>query len=202
MESKDKSIHVYCHGSSSTVHKDSPGAYAFIVVDDETWGKYQEVGREFQVSYNRMSLTAIWKGLIKAITLYNPEVHSSIKIYSSCRYIINAMNKGYAYKWSQNKWKGLGTSYPIKHQDLWIPLLYLSREFPVEYIRTEALHHQIQRFRNDYPAQVHNLAFNEMQKYAIEHGFKYKPKHFKVKRYLVHHDGGKRKQNETRNTNN
>ena len=76
---------------------------------------------------NRMEITAIVEGL-KAL-----KKPCSLKIYTDSKYVVDAMNKGWAGKWQKNNW--IKSDKKKAHNtDLWNELLLLIKPHETEFI--------------------------------------------------------------------
>lgn len=83
-------------------------------------------GGEAQTTNNRMELTAVIKGLSY---LTKPcEVH----IWSDSKYVIDALDKGWADGWKKRGWRKADKS-PALNADLWSQLLELAASHQMHY---------------------------------------------------------------------
>ena len=101
-----------------------PGGYGVIL-------KYGDHIRELSGGYrnttnNRMELTAVIKGLE---SLKEP---CEVTVVSDSRYIIDAMEKGWAKKWRRNGWKRNKREAAL-NPDLWARLLDLCEKHVVRF---------------------------------------------------------------------
>ncbi len=112
MENLLKKVKIYTDGACSG--NPGPGGYGTIL-------KYNGHVKELSEGYknttnNRMELLAIIKGLE---ALKEP---CEVIVYSDSRYIVDAINKGWLYRWANNNWKRNKTEM-AKNIDLWQRLL-------------------------------------------------------------------------------
>ncbi|MBR1738983.1 MAG: ribonuclease HI [Ruminococcus sp.] len=118
-----KQIEMFTDGACSG--NPGPGGYGVILRykgnEKELWGG------ERATTNNRMELTAVIKGLE---ALKEP---CQVTLYSDSKYIIDAVNKGWAEKWRANGWIK-GDKKPALNPDLWERLLDLLKIHRVEFI--------------------------------------------------------------------
>lgn len=109
-----KKIEMYTDGACSG--NPGPGGYGTIL-------RYNGHEKEFSAGYkkttnNRMELMAIIVGLE---ALKEP---CQVDVYSDSKYIVDAVNQGWAQRWKRNGWKRNKKEY-AKNTDLWERLLAL-----------------------------------------------------------------------------
>jgi ribonuclease HI len=109
-----KHVEIFTDGACSG--NPGPGGYGVIL-------RYKENTKEFSAGYknttnNRMELRAIIVGL-EALN-----EQCQVDIYSDSKYIIDAVNQGWAKKWRANQWKR-NKKESAKNIDLWDTLLNL-----------------------------------------------------------------------------
>jgi ribonuclease HI len=109
-----KKVKIFTDGACSG--NPGPGGWAAILKFDDFEKKI--CGSEVKTTNNRMELTAI----IKALEILE-EPHY-IDAYSDSRYIVDAVNKGWAKKWRANNWMR-DKKNPALNSDLWERLLDL-----------------------------------------------------------------------------
>ena len=107
-----KRIQLYSDGACSG--NPGPGGYGVIL-------KYNEHEKEFSAGYksttnNRMEMMAIIVGLESLNEV------CQVDVYSDSKYIVDAVNQGWALKWEANNWKR-NKKEMAKNIDLWIRLL-------------------------------------------------------------------------------
>ena len=109
-----KDVTIYTDGACSG--NPGPGGWGAILC----WNGHEKElsGGEAQTTNNRMELT----GVITALqALREP---CSVTLYSDSKYIIDAMNQGWAARWQRNGWMRNKTD-PALNPDLWEQLLRL-----------------------------------------------------------------------------
>ena len=114
-ESSDTSLrHITIHTDGSCLGNPGPGGYAAIL-------DYQGRERELSGGYrrttnNRMEILAVIAGL-EALT--EP---CAVTVYSDSRYVVDAIEKGWARKWKANGWMRNKRESAV-NPDLWERLL-------------------------------------------------------------------------------
>jgi ribonuclease HI len=117
-------ITIYTDGACSG--NPGPGGYGVVMKQGP---HRKELSAGFKLTTNnRMEMLAVIKGL-EALKLKNSEV----KLYSDSKYIVDAVNKGWARKWRANGWKR-NKKDMAKNPDLWARLLDLLEKHQVEFI--------------------------------------------------------------------
>jgi ribonuclease HI len=102
------------------------GGWAFLHVEPEAdIVEYRSSGSEEKTTSNRMELIAVLRALL---AINRIDVGREIVVYSDSAYTVNAFKLGWIEKWEGNNWRA--KSGKVKNQDLWIPLVWLSRQFP------------------------------------------------------------------------
>lgn len=131
-----KRIQLYSDGACSG--NPGPGGYGVIL-------KYNEHEREFSAGYksttnNRMELMAIILGLESL------KETCQVEVYSDSKYIVDAVNQGWALKWEANNWKR-NKKEMAKNIDLWIKLLDLleKHEVTMHWVKGHAGHPENER---------------------------------------------------------
>jgi ribonuclease HI len=109
-----KSITLYTDGACSG--NPGPGGWAAIL----RWQDHEKVlsGGEKLTTNNRMELTAVIRGLE---ALKEP---CEVTVYSDSKYVVDAMEQGWALGWRAKGWKRRG-SEEAKNPELWARLLEL-----------------------------------------------------------------------------
>ena len=109
-----KTVTIYTDGACSG--NPGPGGWGAIL---EWNGREKELsGGEANTTNNRMELT----GVIRALqALKEP---CQVELYSDSKYIIDAMNQGWAVRWKKNGWMRNKTDKAL-NPDLWEVLLQL-----------------------------------------------------------------------------
>ena len=109
-----KEVTIYTDGACSG--NPGPGGWAAILIYG---GKEKELsGGEPHTTNNRMELTAVISGLeaLKEPCLVN--------VYSDSKYVVDAINLGWAKSWQKKGWKR-NKDETAKNPDLWEKLLHL-----------------------------------------------------------------------------
>ena len=109
-----KSVTVYTDGACSG--NPGPGGWAAILMYGEH--RRELSGGEPSTTNNRMELTAIISALS---ALKEP---CAVELYSDSRYVLDALEKGWAARWRRNGWKR-NKSDAALNPDLWETLLNL-----------------------------------------------------------------------------
>ena len=117
-----KTVTLYTDGACSG--NPGPGGWGAIL---EYRGYEKELsGGESNTTNNRMELTAVIEGL-KA--LQEPCI---VELYSDSKYVIDALEKGWAASWQKNGWRKADKK-PALNPDLWEILLSLIQVHRVRY---------------------------------------------------------------------
>lgn len=105
---------IYTDGSA--IQNPGPGGYAAVINKGK---KTSEISGGFRLTTNnRMELMAC------IAALENIELNSHAILYSDSKYVVDAVNKGWAKRWQANNWKR-NIEEPAKNSDLWQRLLDL-----------------------------------------------------------------------------
>ena len=117
-----KTVEIYTDGACSG--NPGPGGWGAILRYN---GKEKELsGGEAQTTNNRMELT----GVISALeALREPCV---VELYSDSKYVIDALEKGWASSWRERGWKRADKK-PALNPDLWETLLALTEKHEMRY---------------------------------------------------------------------
>lgn len=116
---------VIIHTDGACSGNPGPGGFGCVL-------RYNENRKELSGGFrkttnNRMEIIAAVKGLQ---TLKFP---CRVKLYSDSKYLVNAIEKGWAKRWRANNWKRNKTE-SAKNPDLWKILLELCAVHQVEFI--------------------------------------------------------------------
>ena len=116
---------VYIYTDGGVLENPGPGGYGVVI-------QYGDHRKELSGGYrlttnNRMELTACIEALR---ALKKP---SKVTIYSDSKYIVDAVNLGWAQKWRANRWRR-DNDRPIENADLWAELLDLLQRHEVEFV--------------------------------------------------------------------
>lgn len=116
-------VKIYTDGACSG----NPGAGGYGIVLQCMGQEKQLSGGASETTNNRMELTAVIEGL-KA--LKRP---CKVTLYTDSKYIVDAITKGWVYKWQSNGWMRDKKS-PALNSDLWKELLPLLETHEVEFV--------------------------------------------------------------------
>ena len=117
-----KTVTLYTDGACSG--NPGPGGWGAIL---EYMGIEKELsGGEDNTTNNRMELTAVIRGLQ---ALKEPCV---VELYSDSKYVIDALEKGWAWGWKKRGWIK-SDKKPALNPDLWAPLLAESEKHEITY---------------------------------------------------------------------
>ena len=122
---------VTIHTDGSCLGNPGPGGYAAIL---DYRGQEKELTGGFRrTTNNRMEILAVIAGL-EALT-----EHCSVAVYSDSRYVVDAIEKGWARKWRANKWMRNKREAAV-NPDLWERLLNLldKHEVQLKWVRGHA----------------------------------------------------------------
>ena len=124
-----KTVTVYTDGACSG--NPGPGGWGAIL----RYGPHEKEisGGEAETTNNRMELTAAIRAL-EALT--EP---CTVELYTDSRYLADALEKGWVYKWRQNGWRKPDKK-PALNVDLWERLLALleTHEVRLHWVRGHA----------------------------------------------------------------
>lgn len=117
-----KTVTLYTDGACSG--NPGPGGWGAIL-------EYKGVEKEFSggeesTTNNRMELTAVIEGLSR---LKEPCI---VELYSDSKYVIDALEKGWAQGWKSRGWKRADKK-PALNPDLWERLLELTAKHSMRY---------------------------------------------------------------------
>jgi ribonuclease HI len=116
---------IVIHTDGSCRGNPGPGGYGVVIVRG---AKRIELSEGFRLTTNnRMELMACIAAL-KALG-----TPSDVILYSDSRYVVNAINKGWARKWRTNQWMRTRTE-AAENIDLWDQLLDLCDQYQVQFI--------------------------------------------------------------------
>lgn len=118
-----KEVEIFTDGACSG--NPGPGGYGVILRYN---GREKEIsGGDPQTTNNRMELTAAIEGL-KAL-----KEPCRVTLYSDSKYLVDAVNEGWVYKWEENGWMRTKRE-PALNPDLWEELLALMDEHEVTFV--------------------------------------------------------------------
>ena len=117
-----KTVTLYTDGACSG--NPGPGGWGAIL---EFKGTEKELsGGESSTTNNRMELTAVIEGL-KAL-----KESCIVELYSDSKYVIDALEQGWALSWREKGWKKADKK-PALNPDLWAQLLDLTAKHQMRY---------------------------------------------------------------------
>lgn len=118
-----KTVYLYTDGACSG--NPGPGGYGAIL----KYGKFEKElsGGEKNTTNNRMELMAVIVGL-EALT-----ESCNVILTSDSKYVIDALEKGWAIKWKSNGWMRTKKDKAL-NPDLWERLLNLVEKHHIEYV--------------------------------------------------------------------
>ena len=117
-----KQISIYTDGACSG--NPGPGGWAAILIYRGT--EKELSGGEAQTTNNRMEMTAVISALE---ALKEP---CEVDLWSDSRYVIDALEKGWAESWRKKGWKR-SNKEPALNPDLWEKLLQLTERHRMSY---------------------------------------------------------------------
>ncbi len=143
-----KTVTIYTDGACSG--NPGPGGWGALL----SWnGREKELsGGEAQTTNNRMELTAVISALE---ALKEPCI---VELYSDSKYVIDALEKGWALSWRKKNWIK-SDKKPALNPDLWEKLLNLTE------IHTMRYHWVKGHADNEYNNRCDALAVAERDKY-------------------------------------
>lgn len=117
-----KTVEIYTDGACSG--NPGPGGWGAILRYNGT--EKELSGGEEQTTNNRMELT----GVISALSALKESC--IVELYSDSKYVIDALEKGWAVSWRQKSWKKADKK-PALNPDLWEKLLELTEKHEMRY---------------------------------------------------------------------
>lgn len=149
MESVRKTVTVYTDGACSG--NPGPGGWAAILRYRDT--ERELSGGERATTNNRMELT----GVIQALSALKEPCR--VELYSDSRYVVDALEKGWALSWRKRGWVK-SDKKPALNADLWETLLTLceKHELRCHWVRGHA--------ENEYNNRCDALAVAQRDRYA------------------------------------
>lgn len=118
-----RQIEIYTDGACSG--NPGPGGYGVVMLYNGT--RKELSGGDNPTTNNRMEIMGVIKGLQ---SLKEP---CEVKLYSDSRYVVDAIEKGWARKWKKNNWMRTATDKAL-NADLWEVLLKLLDIHKVRFI--------------------------------------------------------------------
>lgn len=137
-----KKIDIYTDGACSG--NPGPGGFGVVMLIE---GERKELSEGYKVTTNnRMEMMAVIQSLKE---LKNAcEVH----LYSDSKYIVDAINKGWVYKWEKNNWMRNKKDKAL-NVDLWKELIYLLEIHKVTFTWVKAHADNLENERCDFLAR-------------------------------------------------
>lgn len=118
-----KNVDIYTDGACSG--NPGPGGWGAILIYN---GREKELsGGDAETTNNRMELTAVIKGLE---ALKEP---CKVTITTDSKYICDAINKEWLFKWKSNNWRKADKK-PALNVDLWEQLLVLMEKHETTFV--------------------------------------------------------------------
>ena len=143
-----KQVELYTDGACSG--NPGPGGWGAILIYKGT--EKELSGGENNTTNNRMELTAVIKGLSAL------KESCIVELYSDSKYVIDALEKGWAVSWQARGWKKADKK-PALNPDLWEILLSLVEKHKVNY------HWVKGHAENPYNNRCDELAVAEWKKF-------------------------------------
>lgn len=143
-----KSVEIFTDGACSG--NPGPGGWGTIL----RYGEYEKElsGGEAETTNNRMELTAAIEGLSCL------KESCAVTLYSDSKYLIDAIEQGWVYKWRDNGWMRNKKEKAL-NPDLWEKLLSLLEKHSVEFVWVKGHDGHIENERCD------KLAVEQSQKF-------------------------------------
>lgn len=137
-----KEVIIYTDGACSG--NPGPGGYGAVLLYN---GNRKELsGGAAHTTNNRMEITAVIEGLS---ALKEP---CAVNLYSDSRYVVDAVEKGWARRWQQNNWMR-NRKEKAENADLWQTLLALLSEHRVKMIWVKGHNDNPENERCDFLAR-------------------------------------------------
>lgn len=118
------SVELYTDGSCKDNMHGGPGGWGAILIMNKS-GQFhiRELSKvePNSTTNNKMELTAVIEGL-KALT-----TKCNVTIYSDSKYVTDAFNQRWIYRWIENGWRS-STNTKVKNMELWMELFRLTRQ--------------------------------------------------------------------------
>lgn len=145
----NKTVTIYTDGACSG--NPGPGGWGAVLIYKGT--EKQISGGEAETTNNRMELTAVISALQ---ALKEPCI---VELYSDSKYVIDALEKGWAWGWKKKGWVK-SDKKPALNPDLWEKLLDLIKIHEMHY------HWVKGHANNKYNEICDSLAVAEREKFA------------------------------------
>lgn len=144
-----KTVTIYTDGACS--RNPGPGGWGAVLIYKGT--EKELSGGEEKTTNNRMELTAVISALQ---ALKEP---CCVELYSDSKYVIDALQKGWARSWQEKSWIK-SDKKPALNPDLWETLLSLTDKHEMSY------HWVKGHADNEYNERCDRLAVQEREKFA------------------------------------
>ena len=146
-----KTVTLYTDGACSG--NPGPGGWGAILMYNQH--KKELSGGDKHTTNNKMELTAVIRGLEQ---LKEPCV---VELYSDSKYVIDALQKGWAKSWRAKNWRK-GDGKPALNPDLWEKLLQLCEVHQVKLHWVKG--HAENEFNNrcDEMAVIQSMRYKEL----------------------------------------
>lgn len=138
MTQNKNEVTIYTDGSSRG--NPGPGGYGVVLKTSEY--RKELSGGFRKTTNNRMELLGVIEGL-KAL-----KRRCKVKVYSDSKYIVDAVNQGWARRWKANNWKRNKKEKAL-NPDLWKQLLSLLDTHEVEFIWVKGHANNVENNRCD-----------------------------------------------------
>ena len=145
-----KTVTIYTDGACSG--NPGPGGWGAILMYKGT--EKELSGGEKQTTNNRMELTAV----ISALSALKESC--VVELYSDSKYVIDALEKGWALGWRKKGWIK-SDKKPALNPDLWAELLELTAKHEMHY------HWVKGHADNEYNERCDRMAVAERDKFAL-----------------------------------
>lgn len=120
----EDTIKVIIYTDGGCIGNPGPGGYGIVIQDK---GKRREISGGYRLTTNnRMELMAC------IVALSSLDDKSAGILYSDSQYIVNGINKGWAFKWRSNDWNR-NKREKAENSDLWEELLKVYEENEIEF---------------------------------------------------------------------
>ena len=144
-----KTVEIYTDGACSG--NPGPGGWGAILRYN---GREKELsGGEAETTNNRMELT----GVISALSALKEPC--MVELYSDSKYVIEALEKGWAKSWKEKGWRRADRT-PALNPDLWETLLELTEQHEMRY------HWVKGHADNEYNNRCDKLAVAERERFT------------------------------------
>lgn len=137
-------IEIYTDGSC--LGNPGNGGWGVVLIQPSLGLRKELSGSESHTTNNRMELMAAIQGLE---ALKAPCV---VELTSDSKYLVNAMEKGWAKRWEKNGWRLSPNGKEAKNPDLWDRLLFVCSLHYVKFLWVHGHTGHIENERCDYLA--------------------------------------------------